>query len=233
MISLVNIWLKPQPPIVVSSMGRSGSTLCTNAIADAVAMRRFGVTGRWLRKFTRVKAWDLAEDRLAPNRVCKTHALSDELPSDYSGRVVFVFGLASDAALSVVSCKRRYGDAWIAKHFQHLRAIGSFEELGERDVLRFEEQIDGWTKLEGHDILALRYDSLWDNVGILSKFLGFDIVLPEQRPRTVDKHIDQATIAKFRATYDALDRKIMAMPDYILRHKDSRSKPEPDHSPKH
>ena len=224
MISLVKIWLNPQPPIIVSSMGRSGSTLCANAIADAVAMRKFGMTRRWLRKFTRAEAWDLAESRLAPNRVYKTHALSYELPSHFSGRVVFVFGLASDAALSVVSCKRRYGDAWVSEHFQHLRAIGSFEELGKRDVLRFEEQIDGWTKLEGHDILALRYDGLWDNVGVLSKFLGFKVALPERRPRTADKHIDQATIAKFRATYDALDRKIMAMPDYILKHKGSRSK---------
>ncbi|MEM7634648.1 MAG: hypothetical protein AAF299_08810 [Pseudomonadota bacterium] len=219
MTSLTSILLKLEAPIIVSSMGRSGSTLCTNAIADAVAKRSFGVKGRWARKITRAEAWDLTEDRLAANKVYKTHALASELPSSFSGRVVFVFGLASDAALSVVSCKHRYGDAWIREHFRHLRAIGSFEELGERDVLRFEEQVDGWSTLTGHDILALRFDSLWDNVGTLSEFLGFDIVLPEKRARTVDKAIDQATIAEFRATYDALDRKIMAMPGCILRRK--------------
>lgn len=223
MISLVNSLLKLRSPIVVSSMGRSGSTLCTNAIADAVAKRSFGARGRWLRKATRVDAWNLAEDRLAPNKVHKTHALPTELPDDFNGRVVFVFGLASDAALSVVSCKHRYGDDWISKHFRHLRAVGSFEELGQRDVLRFEEQIDGWTTLTGQDVLALRYDSLWDNVDVLSEFLGFEVKLPEQRPRTLNNYVDPATIAKFKATYDALDRKIMAMPGCILKRKDGLS----------
>ncbi len=229
MISLVNSLLKLRSPIVVSSMGRSGSTLCTNAIADAVAKRSFGAKGRWLRKVARSEAWDLAEDRLAPNKIYKTHALPSELPDNFSGRVVFVFGLASDAALSVVSCKHRYGDDWISKHFRHLRAVGSFEELGHRDVLRFEEQIDGWTTLTGQDVLALRYDSLWDNVDVLSEFLGFEIKLPEQRPRTLDKYVDPATVAKFRATYEALDRKIMAMPGCILKRKDSRPNPMPGH----
>ncbi len=229
MISLVNSLLKLRSPIIVSSMCRSGSTLCTNAIADAVAKRSFGAKGRWLRKVARAEAWDLTENRLAPNKIYKTHALPSELPGNFSGRVVFVFGRASDAALSVVSCKNRYGDDWISKHFQHLRAIGSFEELGQRDVLRFEEQVDGWTTLTGQDMLALRYDRLWDNVDILSEFLGFDIKLPEQRPRTLEKYVDPATVAKFRATYDALDRKIMAMPSYILKRKDGRSNSQPAH----
>jgi hypothetical protein len=42
MISLVNIWLKPQPPIVVSSMGRSGSTLCAKQMQLEPLIERLG-----------------------------------------------------------------------------------------------------------------------------------------------------------------------------------------------
>lgn len=169
-----------------------------------------------LAKHIRSEAWELGTDRILPGYVYKTHAPADELPADFDGRVVFLFGKASDAALSVISCRDRYGEDWITEHLQHLRATGTIEELCDHDILQFDKQIETWTNVERHDVLSLRYETLWDNVDVLSKFLDFEVELPERRTRTAYNLIDTETVDRVRQTYEYLDNKIAAMPDYML-----------------
>lgn len=138
--------------------------------------------------------------------------------------MVFTFGRASDAALSIVYCKRRYGENWIKEHFQHLRAKGSYELLGHCDVLRFKEQVDGWLELKGHNILAVRYDKLWDHQATISDFLGFRIQLPVRRSRSSIAQLDHSTVELFRRNYAKLDEEIDVLPDIIVR-MDRRSGP--------
>lgn len=204
-------------PIIVASMGRSGSTLVHEALSEGLAAARFGPLKNLGRKIVKDVAWDLSGEHFAPGVAYKTHALASELPRDCNTRVVFVFGSASEAALSVLSCHHRYGADWIAEHFAHMRACGSFEELGERDVLRFEEQIDGWLGIDHVKILGLRYEAIWDNVDELSCFVGFSVALPERRPRVSRQNMDATTAEKFAATYRTLDKKIAALADCILR----------------
>ncbi len=204
-------------PIIVSSMGRSGSTLVHEALSEGLAAARFGPLSNLGRKIVKDVAWDLSGHIFAPGVVYKTHALASELPRDCKARVVFIFGSASDVALSVLSCHDRYGADWIAKHFVNMRANGSFEELGERDVLRFEEQIDGWLGIDHVKVLGLRYEGLWNNVNSLSKFVGFPVVLPERKSRTGRQITDATTAKRYAATYSRLDDKIAALPDCILR----------------
>ena len=191
-------------PIIVASMGRSGSTLVHEALSEGLAAARFGPLKNLGRKIVKDVAWDLSGEHFAPGVAYKTHALASELPRDCNTRVVFVFGSASEAALSVLS-------------FAHMRACGSFEELGERDVLRFEEQIDGWLGIDHVKILGLRYEAIWDNVDELSCFVGFSVALPERRPRVSRQNMDATTAEKFAATYRTLDKKIAALADCILR----------------
>lgn len=208
---------KDLPPVIVASMGRSGSTVCYNAIAQGMARERFGYLSSLKKNATRSLAWDVANYPFKPGTVYKTHALAHELPASFTGKVVFTFGQASDAALSVVACRQKYGDEWVAEHFEHLCANGDFSELGERDVLRFEEQIDGWINLQGHDIMAIRYDALWDHPDELAAFLGFPVRLPPKRARQSLDLVDEAIVAGFRKTYARLDAKIAALPNRIIR----------------
>ena len=90
------------------------------------------------------------------------------------------------------------------------------EELGERDVLRFEEQIDGWLGVDHVKVLGLRYEGLWDNVDALSNFVGFPVVLPEKELRRSRQEMDMMTAKRFAATYRQLDEKIAALPDCVL-----------------
>lgn len=200
------------PPIVVASMGRSGSTLIHHAVREAVARERFGPFYKLGMKIVNDKAWDLQGRKLKKGVVYKTHALADEIDRDSNAKVIFLFGSASDAALSVFACKERYGQSWIEEHFSHLRAKGKFEDLGSSDVLRFEDQLKGWLGCEGVSRIALHYDGLWENQNELSKFVGVNVVLPTRKARSGASSNSHALSEKFKKTYGDLDDLIVSLP---------------------
>lgn len=200
------------PPLVVASMGRSGSTLVWDALRRAMASRFPRPLHAPGLRLVSDQAWDLKCKRLAPGVVYKTHGLAHELPTNSGARVIFLFGSATDAALSVLACHSRYGPHWIEQHFEHLRATGEFSDLGESDVLRFGEQLDGWIGKSGTPRLILNYDAVWDHVQTLSDFVGVPVQLPPRRPRYGASTADAETRARFAETYAALDARIAAMP---------------------
>lgn len=206
------------PPIVCASMGRSGSTMLHDAISAAVAECRFGPFTRLGTRIVSDMAWDLGSTKLKPGVVYKTHALAEEWPLASAGKAVFVFGRASAAVLSVLECRRRYGPEWIAAHLLHLRANGPFEQLVERDILRFREQIDGWVSLANVPRLIVRYDALWENMATLSDFLGVRVELPPRRPRSEITVADDQIIRKVQQTYGALDAYIDKLPTCQVLH---------------
>ncbi|AHM03738.1 hypothetical protein roselon_01350 [Roseibacterium elongatum DSM 19469] len=201
------------PPVIVASMGRSGSTLVHDALCQAVTRARFpaALQGQGLRIVTD-QAWDLDARPFAPGIVYKTHGLAEELPDHSGAKVVFLFGSATDAALSVLACRDHYGDRWIRDHFAHLRASGPFEELGDRDVLRFGDQLDGWIGKTGTPRMILHYDALWDTEEALSRFVGVPVTLPARRARSGATAADAETRARFAASYAELDARIAALP---------------------
>lgn len=194
-------------------MGRSGSTLVYEAICDGMRAARFGGDSKFGAGVVADHAWDLARKRLRNGVVYKTHALAEEMRAGHGEKIVFLFGLASDAAGSVISCRQRYGREWVDEHFLHMRANGTFEELSERDVLRFAEQLEGWLGLEGVDLLAIRYEALWEKVDELSNFLGFRIVLPPRKDRQSTSATDPSLSEKLGNTYRDLDNAILKLPD--------------------
>ena len=206
--------LRPNlPPLIVASMGRSGSTLVVDALREAMSQARFPkALHRQGLRIVADEAWDLDRKTFRPGVVYKTHGLADELPEDSGAQVVFLFGSALDAALSVLACRDRYPDGWITDHFDHLRASGSFDDLGHWDVLRFGEQLDGWIGKSGTRRMILHYDALWDNEDKLAEFTGVPLRLPPRRERTGATSADAKNRARFAKTYAALDARIAAMP---------------------
>lgn len=145
--------------------------------------------------------------------VYKSHALAEEFTNEGALRAVFLFGSASDAALSVLACEKRYGRDWIDQHFAHLRANGSFEDLPNHDVLRFEEQVRGWIGRDGLPRLILRYDAIWDHVDELADFLRLPIILPERRKRDGASMVPPELARRVRENYAPLDQWIAGLPD--------------------
>lgn len=202
------------PPLVVASMGRAGSTLVHSAIRDAMAQARFGTQADWALRLVAEPAWDLAQMRLQRGVAYKTHALAAEWPWPPHGRVVFLFGRASAAAISVYACERTRGRAWIRRHFRHLRASGPLEDLAHRDVLHFAQQLQGWHGLSGVPRLLLRYDAIWDHADVLSRFCGFPVRLPPQRERRSRGQVAPEIIRACERSYADLDARIDSRPDY-------------------
>ena len=166
------------PAVMVASMGRSGSTLVHHAVVAGIAEARFGPIWRLGEESVRVEAWKPEHTEFRAGVVYKTHALPGSLPHDAEVRVIFVFGTASTAVLSVLSCVERISPEWVCLHFDHMNAQGTLIELPTRDVLRLEEQIDSWHTPGPQDVLAVKYDALWTNVDAISAFVRFEVRLP-------------------------------------------------------
>jgi len=202
--------------MIVASMGRSGSTLIFNAVRKGMAKHRFGFeSGRTLR-IVSDSAWDMGSTDFYPGVVYKTHGLASELPETFDTKAIFVFGSATDAALSVYACRQRYGEAWITEHFKHLRANGDFDELATRDVLRFADQLKSWTGKHRAERLIIHYDALWDHAALISDFCGFKVALPERVQRTSTLTVPPDIRQQFQETYQSLDSIIEKMPPWQI-----------------
>ena len=160
------------------------------------------------------ETWDLAAASFQPCGVYKTHDLPYELAEHGSLKVVFLYGRPSDSIISVMGRYKTHGMDWVDRHFAHMHATGSYDELLHRDVLRIGEQIEAWSKARNANILGIRYETLWENVGVLNEFLGYKIQLPEKKTRqSVNADVDTVRLA--RRTYASLDQKVANLPDYF------------------
>lgn len=196
-----------QPCIIVSSNGRSGSTLMFDA----------------LRRINKRKTRALFEARLdkaalAPDTIVKTH----DFPAALSGRThvktLFCFGSSRDSALSVYSALDRFGREWVDEHFYNLNASGSVEELFERDVLNQAEQIRQWATFEDTPVMCLNYDAIWTAKPEIESFLGLKFNLPERVQRT-PKSIPQDIQTKASTVYDPIDAVIRELPGVFMASK--------------
>lgn len=156
-------------------------------------------------------AWTLADHELAPGVVYKTHDYPDALAGRDDLRSIFVFGLASEAALSVLHCRDTRGEAWVQEHFEHLKSDGSYDQLLDRDALGLGAQLDAWSRFGAAPVLCIRYEVLWSEIDRLREFTGLKIELPERRDRS-SKDVDAATRRALDAVYGELDARIGAMP---------------------
>lgn len=200
------------PAYLIASPGRSGSTVIYDALASGLARQRLGWSGPTFDRFFSSRAWDLASATLIGGIVYKTHDFPYRFEPIGPVKTVFVFGSAAEAAVSVHLCLGKYGRPWVDQHLMHLGATGPFEEILNRDVLRLEEQVAAWSAVKGLDVLAIRYEALWDHQDTLSAFVGFPVELPRRHERdavTADPNV----LDRAGNLYQALDDRIARLPD--------------------
>lgn len=198
------------PVVVIASMGRMGSTLVYQAACEAMARR--SVLGATLgRRVVSDTAWELTSTRLRPGVVYKTHDLPPRNTHGAHMKAVFLFGPASDSALSVIACEQRYGAGWVREHFEHMHATGTTADLQRSDVLGFRTQIESWATPLPYPVMLLHYDAIWEYQSVLARFLGVPIVLPPRRRRSPPM-IDDDTERQVRAVFQELDSWIDRLP---------------------
>lgn len=203
-----------RPPVLVASVGRVGSKIVWEAVSRGLSQSVFSLKNPFGRHIVRGSAWDLSRGPLLGGLVYKTHDLPYLLSPRAGARVVFLFGRPSDVVLSVAQCNDRFGASWVADHLSHMRANGQYEEMFTRDVLRLSEHVDAWRTTANASVLGMRYEAVWKNVGLLSDFVRFPVVLPPFRPRR-RPNLPPELITVVRSSYADLDRKFAELPDYF------------------
>jgi hypothetical protein len=188
---LVKLLLAHKEKIIVTSTGRAGSTMLTNAIAHALVKKRYPIANRYPK--IQQKLVSLSKqfcDRLiyiddisAP--IAKTHDIFPEgLKSKH--KFVFVFTDPYDSALSTKRVTEEHGHIWFLEHQYHLRANGEYEKLFENDVLNYEGQMKSWSK-NRENVFVISYEELWNRIDEISSFLNMKVELPSKRQRAIEK----------------------------------------------
>lgn len=214
-LKLAEVLLSKYPPILCASIGRVASSEVQQALGRERSKAIFGASAKVPRVFVREPAWNLKGVRFRPGAIHVTHDLPYDLVATPLLKIVFIYGRPSDTILSLVRRYQTKGPKWMDRHFAHMHANGTYEELLQRDVLRLGEQIEAWPALRDVNILGLRYASLWGNLNVLSEFVGLPITLPPWVERNFDD-INPAIVSIARENYREQDRKESLLPDYFL-----------------
>lgn len=213
-LKLAEALLPESAPILCASIGRVASSTVQQALAREKTKANFGFTRNVPRAVVREAAWELKGIRFRPGAVYVTHDHPYDLVAPPELKVVFLYGRPSDTVLSLIRRYQTKGAHWMDRHFAHMHANGNYDELLQRDVLRIGEQIEAWSAVRNANVLGLRYATLWDNLKILSEFVGLPVTLPPWVERTF-LDINPAIVAIARENYREQDLKESRLPDYF------------------
>jgi hypothetical protein len=214
-LKLAEALLPEFPPILCASIGRVASSAVQQALGRERSNAIFGFSTNVPRVFVREPAWNLKGVRFRPGAIYVTHDLPYNLVPSPRLKIVFIYGRPSDTVLSLVRRYQTKGSTWMDRHFAHMHANGTYEELLQRDVLRIGEQIEAWPALRNADVLGMRYAALWDNLNVLSEFVGLPVTLPPWVERNF-QDINPAIVSIARENYREQDMKEARLPDYFL-----------------
>lgn len=198
-------------PIVVSSSGRSGSTLLCEAIAKDYINHHLGLKprsfiGGWLSIFARCFVDRLEQVKSTKSPVQKTHALFETEYLD-DARYIFVYGLPLDSALSVRQVTQKRGGRWFEKHLFHLQSDSQpdVRNVLLEDILNYEKQLRTWLSTKHPNVMPIYYEDLWDKQNEISEFVGFPVSLPERVPRADKTMVSEYNSVLFDRLSDLME----------------------------
>ncbi len=147
------------------------------------------------------------------NQIIKTHSHApSSLPEDC--KVIFMFG---DVEKAVISFRQNRWDPYSIRN-QSCRKPMKLMNIYKRDELKLEKHLDSWTKSNGYPVLLLRYEKVFDNVDIISSFIGREVhLLPwVERGTKLDLMANEKDLLNIRKTYGRLIKRVNEMPDYLI-----------------
>lgn len=209
--TLQKICLKSDPPIIVASMGRAGSTLVFDSVINAKADQYPTFFRPFYKRLITDFSWCLEGFKFSKGAVYKTHDFPPVDGAIKDCKVIYVYGPATEAVISVFGCEAKFGSQWVNRHLEHLNASESFASIYDSDVLRIEEQIKRWGRCDTANIFFLYYSDIWDELGQLQNFLGFDIQLPPRRERQSATFLPIQSLKRINNRYQKIDKRIESL----------------------
>ena len=195
------IFFRKRLKIIITSTGRSGSTMLFNAIAEGLIRKKIGsvstlLFGGMFKSFSSSYLEKMSDINSLDFVVYKNHEPYIKKYNNINSQIyLFVYGDPLDSALSVSSVVNKKGVSWFYKHQKNLGGTGSYDNMYKKDVLNYEEIMNSWLKAKESNILCIEYDDLWENEVAISNFIGFDVKLPDRLNRS-NKNQDKSKINK-------------------------------------
>ena len=114
--------------------------------------------------------------RIYNNGVDWNHQYPDSI---YGSKVIFIYADPCQVVMSV----EEHDDDWVKQHYGNLRGDISNYRNHNVDSLNLENMFIAFMQPQNFPMLSLKYECLWENVDIISEFVGRDIVLPQKKCR--------------------------------------------------
>ena len=178
-------------PIVVASNGRAASTLLYKAIRAGYIQARFNIDqtsllGKFLFRLSGSYVDRMHDIEFSRAAVFKTHCLWNS-SFGQQAKFVFVHSDPLESALSVDLITKKCGENWYKEHQYHLEATGRYEDIFDKDVLNYENQIISWGRADDERILCVAFEELWIRTTQISAHVGFPVNLEPFRHRAGKK----------------------------------------------
>lgn len=189
-------------PVVITSMGRSGSTVLFYSIEGSLRSHS---------GFYRT----LSDCGYRFGRVYKTHGYP---PENYSNDPLFIWTF-SDPFEIILSLKRRaeINLGWTKGHFENMGGVSyeDCENLFKEDCLALEEQFKKWHKEQSFPLVTVKYRAIWKNERKIEEFLQREVNLPPFSPRKKRfPKLSEKNRQEIKNTYKSLREKWKEVPDF-------------------
>ena len=150
--------------INIASIPRCGSTMLCHCIE-----------GTKIKSFWHGRSWPYNIDK--NTKVVKTHTY--KIQELQKVRSIFLFGDIKQSILSFIN--RR----WDIRSLRNCHYNGSITDANifNADILNLELIFDNWTNNKLYPTLCVKYEYLWDNIGIIEDYLSQKIILPIKKKR--------------------------------------------------
>ena len=138
---------------------------------------------------------------------------------------IFLFCDISDVILSIKKSHERLGDEWIDLHNKNLK--GDYENRYnylKKDTFHLERMFDEWMRPQNFPLLTLKYEDMWQNEDLISRFLGCpDFELPEfnqtsnkhgsgKESRFIRRAVNRELVSDINKNYSSLIKKVNNFP---------------------
>lgn len=173
------LYFNVDAPIVITSSGRSGSTMLCRAVMNSCFCIKHKTS--FSPKMVFYPAFQVGCDRIYRNGgVYKSHLLPGNIPSQV--KTIFIYDDPVMTYKSFHRCVSIYGLEWGAKHLHNLESKHTINDIYEDvDYLNYEQQVTEWSSRNNG--VFVRFSLLWSSTNVISEYLGVELKLPLKRQR--------------------------------------------------
>jgi len=130
--------------------------------------------------------------------------------------VIFLFADPIEIVLSVKQRELDRSLKWVHKHFKHLNSDpNDYKDIYKKDALNLERMFDAFYKRQKFNLLTLRYESMNENLDVISEFVGkkVELINPYVKRKLRFPDLSELDKKDLRSTYKSLRKKIINAED--------------------